>query len=297
MNQHLILHLEKRIKEKTGKSLFHIHNRPLTGGCINNGYEFVTDQQSFFVKTNSASLYPEMFEKEALGLLQLASTRTIRVPQVVCSGIFENTTYLVLEFISGSMKKSTYWSDFAQKLAMMHQHSNDTFGNNHDNYIGSLPQSNKLCKTWVEFYISQRIEPLVKLCVDNKLTDNTFAQQIEKFYQNLPLVVPEEKPALVHGDLWSGNVLTDEKGLVCLIDPAVYYGHREADLAFSTLFGAFPLEFYETYNEIYPLESGWRGRIDVFNLYPLLVHLILFGKSYSEQIKNIIKPFNSKFSS
>jgi protein-ribulosamine 3-kinase len=188
-------------------------------------------------------------------------------------------------------KKTNYWKDFAQKLAQLHKNTAPIFGLDHDNYIGSLPQSNRQTQKWTDFFISQRLEPLVTKAVASGLLDSQTAQRFDRLFSKLDQLIPEEKPALLHGDLWSGNVMTDEHGEVCLIDPAVYYGHREVDLAFSTLFGAFHGEFYEAYNEAFPLEKGWKQRIDLFNLYPLLVHLILFGRSYYHQVISTLEKF------
>ena len=133
--------------------------------------------------------------------------------------------------------------------------------------------------------------PMVKMAVDNKLATAVFVANIELVLKEIITIMPEEPPALVHGDLWSGNLMVDSKGQPCLIDPAVYYGHREMDLAFSHLFGGFDQRFYEVYHDVYPLQPGFDKRIDLYNLYPLLVHLNLFGRSYLGQIENIIARF------
>lgn len=291
MNSGLIRKLERVVQKETGISVTYLKNRPLSGGCINNGYEFVTDRGSFFVKTNFAGRYPGMFSAEARGLQILASANVMKIPGVIASGEFENTSFLVLEFIHSASKTPNYWTDFAQKLAQLHKNTALFFGLDHDNYIGSLQQSNRQTQKWIEFFISQRLEPLVTKAIASGLLDSQTAQRFDRLFSKLDQLIPEEKPALLHGDLWSGNVMTDEKGEVCLIDPAVYYGHREVDLAFSTLFGAFPVEFYDVYNESFPLEKGWKQRIDLFNLYPLLVHLLLFGRSYYTSVKSNLENY------
>jgi protein-ribulosamine 3-kinase len=291
MNQNLIQSIQQKISEHLEIQISHIKNCSLSGGCINNGFEFVTSAGSFFVKTNSADRYPGMFYAEAKGLQLLTTSNALKIPWVIASGEFENTSYLVLEFIHSASKKTNYWKDFAQKLAQLHKNTAPIFGLDHDNYIGSLPQSNRQTQKWTEFFVAQRLEPLVTKAVASGLLDSQTAQRFDRLFSKLDQLIPEEKPALLHGDLWSGNVMTDEHGEVCLIDPAVYYGHREIDLAFSTLFGAFSAEFYEAYNEAFPLEKGSKQRIDLFNLYPLLVHLLLFGRIYSSAIIRTLEDF------
>ncbi len=291
MEQQLVNRILDEISLKTEFQITHKGTRSLSGGCINDGYEFMTSTGSFFVKTNSASKYPGMFNAEARGLAVLTATKSLNIPEKIANGEFENTSYLVIEFIYSAPKKGNYWKDFAVKLASLHQHTDDKFGLDHNNYIGSLPQLNKKCADFPEFFISRRLEPLVAKAVDTGYFDSLTAKKFDSLYGKLAQLIPEEKPALLHGDLWSGNVITDELGNVCLVDPAVYFGHREAELAFSTLFGAFPVEFYDVYNESFPLEKGWKQRIDLFNLYPLLVHMLLFGRTYYSPVKSILKDF------
>ena len=154
-------------------------------------------------------------------------------------------------------------------MASLHRNSNSQFGLNFDNYIGSLPQINSLKDNWIDFFIENRLEKLVELCYNSQLLDNKTKNQFNQLYYRLDKLIPNEKPSLIHGDLWSGNVIVNQKGEVCLVDPAVYYAHREIELAFTFLFGSNPEEFYKTYNEIFPLEKAWKSRIDLFNLYPL----------------------------
>jgi len=232
-----------------------------------------------------------MFEAELLGLNLLRATETICLPKPVCAGASEDKTFLILEFVSSAPKSGDYWTDFGQRLAELHQQSNPFFGLNHDNYIGSLPQSNTQLASLTEFMITQRFEPLVRQSREQGLVEKGLVLQFEKLYHRLEHLIPDEKPALLHGDLWSGNVMTAHDGAVCLIDPAVFYGHREAELAFTTLFGAFPQEFYEAYHFSFPLEQDWKQRIDLWNIYPLLVHLLLFGSSYYSQISSIVRKY------
>jgi 5-methylthioribose kinase len=138
----------------------------------------------------------------------------------------------------------------------------------------------------IDFFILERLEPLVKIAYNKRLIDNKLNKQFNILYSKLNSLIPQECPSLIHGDLWSGNFISDENGEVCIIDPAVYYGHREAEIAFTKMFGGFSHSFYEYYNDYFPLEKDWQKRIDLFNLYPALVHLILFAPHFAEELWN-----------
>jgi fructosamine-3-kinase len=161
----------------------------------------------------------------------------------------------------------------------------------HDNYIGSLRQFNKYQSTWTEFFIEQRLNIQLKLAFDNGLAKSDWTKQFESLYKKLSSLLPEETPSLLHGDLWSGNLITDEHGGPCLIDPAVYYGNREADLAMTKLFGGFADEFYSVYEANSRIAPGYNDRLDLYNLYPLLVHVNLFGSSYIPSVDAILRRF------
>lgn len=168
----------------------------------------------------------------------------------------------------------------------MHTHSAEAFGFDGDNYMGSLKQSNIKHDTWAAFYTGERLMPMVKIAVDNCLLSNRDEQFFEKLYARLPGLFEEEKPSLIHGDLWSGNYIIANDDAPYLIDPAVSYGHREFDIAMTTLFGGFGRQFYRSYHESFPLAKGWEQRLDLWNLYPLLLHLNLFGAGYLGQVRD-----------
>ena len=176
-------------------------------------------------------------------------------------------------------------------MANLHRNTHSYFGLDESNYIGSLHQDNTICDNWSEFMILRRIEPLLKLTYDKQLANSKLIKQFHRFEKSLDELFPKERPALLHGDFWSGNYLFDKEGNPAIFDPAVYYGHREMDIAMSKLFGGFETQFYTAYQEEFPLEKGWQSRIDYCNLYPLLVHALLFGESYMSNIRRIMQKF------
>jgi fructosamine-3-kinase len=179
--------------------------------------------------------------------------------------------------------------DFGRSLARLHRHTTGYFGHELDNYMGSLPQSNKKHTSWNSFFVEERLKRQVSLA--NVYFSSSDFAAFERLYVRLDELLPVEPPALLHGDLWGGNYMVAPDGKACLIDPAVYYGHREVDIAMTTLFGGFDESFYTSYLEEYPLEKGWQKRLDIFKLYPLLIHLNLFGSVYLESILSIIRRF------
>lgn len=261
------------------------------GGSINQAYKVKTDEGEYFVKTNSKNRFPNMFHKEATGLEILAKAKCIDVPNIICYGDIEDDSFLILDLIESAYKSDNFWDDFAEKLACLHKISNSYFGLDHNNYIGSLVQYNDFKNTWSEFFIEQRLEKQLKLAFDNWSINKSILPYFERFYKRIDEIFPHENPSLIHGDLWSGNYMTGADAKAVIIDPAVYYGHREMDLGMSLLFGGFSNQFYESYNRYFPLEKGWQQRMEYCNLYPLLVHVNLFGGGYASSVKSIISKF------
>lgn len=254
---------------------------PAAGGCINHGGEIKTaGGASYFIKWNNAQLFPDMFAAEHNGLLLLAKANAVRVPAVM--GVVQDDRWqvMVMEYIRPSKPAGNYWEMLGEQLAALHLITAPRFGLDTDNYIGSLPQHNTQKAKWVDFFISNRLEFQLLLAEQHGRAEATLRKRFEKLYTRLPEIFPDEPPALLHGDLWSGNLITGEAGQPCLIDPAVYFGHREAELAFTRLFGGFDSRFYQAYQSVFALHPGFSDRADVYNLYPLLVHVNLFGGSY-----------------
>ena len=279
-------HLEERLKIHEGNNLIIENVELVAGGCINKTARLKTNIKDFFVKWN---IHSDMLSLEEKGLKELSSAQVISIPKVIGSGEFKNTSFLLLEFISSFQKKEKFWRQFGRELAQLHKKTKINYGLNYDNYIGSLPQDNKKHKEWIGFFINQRIEPQLKIGRDN--IPSRIRDKIEKLYNVFSDIFSEEPASLLHGDLWNGNYMVNSLGEPMLIAPAIYYGNSEMDLAMTKLFGGFTKEFYRSYQEIYPLEKGHNERMEICNLYPLLVHVNLFGKGYLSQVENILDKY------
>jgi len=234
---------------------------------------------------------PDLFEKEAKGLAILSEADCIKVPEPLFEGKFHERAYLVMEFIESGNPSTNFWTDFGNFMASLHKNSTPDFGLDHDNYIGSLVQSNRQYHSWNEFFAHERIMRLVNQAYDCKFLQNSHIRYAEQLCSRLGDLIPGEIPALIHGDLWNGNFMVAANGKVAIYDPAVYYGHREMDLAMTRLFGGFAGEFYRSYMAGFPLAPGWEKRNDIFQLYPLLVHLLLFGGHYRETVVAILTKY------
>lgn len=277
---------------KQQKKKLHIRRvKPLSGGSINLTARIDTTEGVFFLKANDAFKYPGMFEKEADGLEKLRSTNTITIPRIIKSGEEDGQAYLLLEFIESRPQAVDFWNKFGKSIAALHRNTHERFGFSDDNYIGSLTQSNRQHNKWLDFFVEERIEPQIKLALSAGKLNDTDNKIFQKLFGRLDTLIPDSVPALLHGDLWSGNFLADANGNPCIIDPAVYYGHPEMDLAMTKLFGGFEDEFYEAYQAENPFPPGFEERIVIHNLYPLLVHVNLFGGEYIANVRSILKKF------
>lgn len=264
----------------------------LYGGDINRVYKVIADQTSYVVKLNAAEEYPKMFEQESTGLKALSAVNGgVDAPEIVGFGRLENLQYLVLNYIAPGEDSNSFWRKFSSGLIAQHKTTASHFGFEGDNYIGSLHQSNKKHTRWDEFFIAERMIPQIKLAQDQEIISPDEVKKIEAFFVEVPSIWPEEPPALLHGDLWSGNFLVGKYNKPYLIDPSVYYGHREIDIGMSQLFGGFDPIFLDRYNNLFALEKGWEDRVKYNQLYPLMVHLNLFGRSYLSKILFIVHPF------
>ena len=205
--------------------------------------------------------------------------------------------FLLLKYIESAKPVKDFWEDFAQNLASLHNADTKTFAPHFgffmDNYIGAKAQSNTPSPSWIKFFRDQRLEPQFKAA--SSYFDNKDKAQITKLLDHLEdFLIEPEKPSLLHGDLWSGNVMCSTDGKAMLIDPACYVGHAEADLAMTELFGGFSQEFYKAYNDVRPLQPGYENRRDLYNLYHLLNHLNMFGTAYLGPVKSIVAEYTGE---
>lgn len=266
---------------------------PVSGGCINNAFKIIlNNKKSLFLKFNFNSSN-DMFIKEAHGLAELRKAAAIRIPEVLLFDSF----FLLIEFIESGEKLKNFYEDFGRKFAQLHKFTQSEFGFYEDNFIGSNPQKNIAGDSektdWTKFFFNKRILFQYKLAEKNGYASSELKKGIFALENKIEKILEgsSEPPSLLHGDLWGGNYLIDENGEPCLIDPAVYYGHREADLAMTKLFGGFNDNFYKSYNEIYPLSEGYSYRENIYKLYHILNHLNLFGSGYYSHAISLIKSY------
>jgi len=265
----------------------------LVGDDIHQAYQLYDGEHFYFLKASINPAYPDIFIKEVAGLSALKDYFPGIVPKVIFAGQCEYRSFLMLEWLEAQIPKTVDWESFGRQLACMHRQPQLYFGFSTDNYIATLIQSNTAALYWDNFFIYQRLLPLAEILVQN---DQFFAGDIARIHQlerHISSIFPPERPALLHGDLWSGNCMCIKQGFT-LYDPAVYYGHREMDLAMARLFGGFPSSFFSAYEEVYPLEKDWKERLMLAQLYPILVHAILFGGNYVIEARHILKSYSTE---
>ncbi len=261
--------------------------KQVAGGDINEAYSLYSNTNKYFLKLNDAQAFPSMFIMEANGLDALRANSNIIVPGVMAKGVAGGRQWLLLQWLEKGAITKNAMEEFGAALAAMHQQPQAHFGWTSNNYIGSLPQINTPHEAWHSFFTLCRIMPVVKILFDAGSFSITDVTAAESFCTHA--LLPEEPASLLHGDLWSGNYMIDASGHAAIFDPAVYYGHREMDLGMTKLFGGFNESFYAAYHEVYPLQPGWQQRLYITQLYPLLVHAVLFGGHYIQSVREIIK--------
>ena len=269
-------------------------SRSVGGGCINQTLALsLSNGETVFLKQNDRPP-GGMFEKEARGLnLMREAQNGPRIPEVVALPEESNPKFLLLEYIEEGAPGNGYYQRFGQALAAMHRVTQDHYGLDHDNFIGSTVQKNSPEKDALVFFREHRLGFQQKLARDRGLLPVGCDKKIDQLRDRLDqfLDLSGEQPALVHGDLWSGNTFADTAGRPCLVDPAVHFGLRETDLAMTELFGRLPQPFYDAYREAFPQNPGYEERKSIYNLYHLLNHLNLFGGSYLGSVTATVTQF------
>lgn len=262
--------------------------RPIGGGCINEARACTLgDGRDIFVKFNPGC-DASMFATEAAGLRWLAEAEAVRIPEVLAVG----DEYLALEYIEAGRSAADFDEQLGRGLAALHQHGAEGFGLGHDNFLATLPQDNRAEPSWQSFYAEKRLRPLLRLAVDTGRAPRNWIALFETLFARMPELVGDDvAPARLHGDLWSGNVHTDSRGAPVLVDPAVYGGHREIDLAMLRLFGSPSADFFAAYEDVWPLSPGHANRILLYQLYPLLAHVNLFGSSYCASCERALRTY------
>jgi fructosamine-3-kinase len=265
------------------------------GGDINDAYDVtLADGRRVFVKSNDQA-DPRMFACEARGLEWLREADAIRIPRVLAySDAEDGVAFLVLERIGSTARAADYDDRLGRGLAALHRSGwkDGRFGFTEPNFIGSLTQDNTCADTWPAFYVTRRLEPQVRAAIDRGRAPASWQRGFTRLFAVMDdLTGPPEPPSRLHGDLWSGNVMVDDDGAPCLIDPAVYAGHREVDLAMLRLFGGMSARTLAAYHEAAPLADGHESRVALYQLYPLLVHVNLFGGGYVTSVERALNQY------
>lgn len=283
--------LRPLIEQKLGGLTFsasqeHFDFQSVGGGSINEAWRISNNSFTAFCKLNSATEFPQLFQKEAAGLQLLSTNGSLKTPRVLDCFEARDRQILLLEWIEPGERTEAFWKTFGEGLARMHEYKGSRYGWDTDNYMGSVPQQNAPLDSWTEFFFQRRLLPLCQLCASRlPLADR---RRIEALGSRLSEFFAEKGPVLLHGDLWSGNFLCSRDEDPVLIDPAVYFGHPAVDLGMTTLFGGFHPLFYQAYRYHAPRQTDalqW----EICNLYPLLIHLYLFGTGYLSAIQRILQ--------
>ena len=289
----LFTSVSEAVRNIFGESRHVVKRNYVAGGDINEAYALkLDDGTTLFMKSNSLNSL-ENFMAEAAGLEAIRATGAIGVPDVLGAGTDTGFSFLLLAYIRGGRRIGHYWETFAEELAAMHRAGPYGFGKygfEGDNWIGARKQVNTPYDEWVPFFRDCRLALQIRSAENYLLAEDMrragyLLDHLDRF------LVEPERPSLVHGDLWSGNMITGDDGKGWLIDPAVYYGHPEIDIAMTELFGGFPQAFYDAYKDTGMLQPGYGDRKDLYNLYQLLNHLNMFGRGYLYDVRRILKKY------
>lgn len=283
--------VEKVLTEKFGKQVRIVSSNTIGGGCINHASKIETNIGSFFLKWNT-NCAEDIFIREAESLQELkkAAGNELIVPEVYAAmSVTKVPGFLVQEYLPTRYSASGDDEKLGRGLAIIHQFQNNKFGFYHNNYCGDSMQNNTWKTNWATFFRDNRLAFLLNLIQKEKALPASEMKIYDRLLQKIPeLLPPSSQPALIHGDLWSGNYMITEKG-PALIDPASYYADREMEMGIMTMFGGFSARFYDAYNHVYQLSSDWRERNQLYQLYHILNHYFLFGGGYRNQAIRIAR--------
>jgi protein-ribulosamine 3-kinase len=277
--------VEKKLSEVFGRSVKIKSSSGLGGGCINHASKIESSEGVFFLKWNS-ECPADIFLREAESLMELkkAAGGKLIVPEVIASKEVNDTPgFLVQEYLEPGNAESNSDEILGRGLAVIHQYQNERFGFYNDNYCGSTLQDNSWKDSWAVFFRENRLRFLLNLIQKERPLPSGEIKIYELLLDNIESLVPQHSaPALIHGDLWSGNYMQTKQG-PALIDPAASYSDREMEMGIMTMFGGFSQKFYSAYNEVYPLPPDWKDRNRLYQLYHVLNHYYLFGGGYGSQ--------------
>lgn len=255
--------------------------REVNGGDTHRAYKISDGRKRFFVKVDHESAQSN-FAAEAQSLTLLQQAADVKIPKVICTGVANQSSYLVLEHINLSDGENNDWYEMGKQLAKLHLHTEQHYGCHFNNFIGKTQQINPWTDDWASFFSDFRIGKLLQLMAKKGIQFVDIDRATEQIYTHLKGYQP--KASLLHGDLWRGNVAFFNHAPV-IFDPASYFGDRETDLAMTELFGTFPQSFYQGYEAIWPLSDGYQQRKPIYQLYHILNHALMFGGHYLDSAK------------
>ena len=284
--------LKNRLHSILGSEI--IRSSAISGGDISKAYVVYTKSDRFFCKYHLGGNSLDMFIAEKDGLEAISATNAIYAPHVIAVEPSTKGAFLLLEYIESKSPSAKEMELLGCQLAEMHQITSGDFGWPTDNFIGSLPQSNTRNENWPHFYAEERILPQLNRAVEQKMLSLEEVPSGEKLVKGIHAYCDPENPSLIHGDLWGGNFLISATGQPCLIDPSVSFADPHMDIAMSRLFGGFNASFYLGYSEVANATLPNEAQTDLYQLYYLLVHLNLFGRSYYPSVRRILRTYFSK---
>ncbi len=263
------------------------------GGDISRAFRAKSLKGDFFIKYHSGSAAFDMFEAEKTGIEAIENTESIAVPEIFKVVRYKGAALLIMQYINSRPANKEDFKKLGEQLAELHLNYSDKFGYTRNNFIGSLPQPNCLHSEWIDFYVEERLLPQIEMALRLNLLNQKIPKKT-RIKEVCRDICGSPKASLLHGDLWSGNYLISSGGTPYLIDPAIYFGDAMIDLSMSRLFGGFGESFYDAYHDIHHRAENYRAQTDIYQLYYLLVHLNLFGRSYYQSVIHIIQRYFGK---